>query len=185
MKTNILDLLDYLSRTGVEMDALTINKHDLIITLQQYIGVSGNAKGEVAKKGMYLLSSYFDNDSVLMNMADNIYDYHDDDSAKVLYFAISENNDKNTTTMKFIDYLKVVAEIDCELTIGNVDAPYSFVWDKNCGFTEYGMNEFQDILNSEITVYKNGNIKIHYYDDDEQGEYFKAELHRIYRRVRI
>ena len=75
--------------------------------------------------------------------------------------------------MKFIDYLNAVNEIDCDLIIGDVDMPYSFVWDKNCGFTEYGKNEFKEILDSEITIYKNGNIEIHY-NDYEKGEYFTA-----------
>jgi len=75
--------------------------------------------------------------------------------------------------MKLIDYLNSGSEIDADMVIGDVDMPYAFVWDNNCGFTEYGLSEFSGILNSECVIHKNGCIEV-FYEDYEAGEYFTA-----------
>jgi hypothetical protein len=75
--------------------------------------------------------------------------------------------------MKLIDYLNSGLEIDADMVIGDVDMPYAFVWDKGCGFTDYGLAEFSDVLNSECVIHKNGCIEV-FYDDCEAGEYFTA-----------
>ena len=92
MRTDILDLLDYLSRTGVEMNAMQIATEDSNVefggTLKNFIGVIGKKANEKVKKGMYLFSDSFDNDAELMNMADEIYNHENGDNTKILYFEI-------------------------------------------------------------------------------------------------
>jgi len=91
MKTNVLDLLDYLSRTGVEMGAMCVYKQDTApefgATLQRDLGVIGSKGNEGVKRGLYLYSDVFDNDADLLMMADEIYN-HENENCKILYFAI-------------------------------------------------------------------------------------------------
>ena len=91
MKVDILELLDYLSRTGVEMNQMNIIKEDADevfgVSLNNYTGVVGNDANEPVKRGMYLYSDAFDNDAELLNMADRIYN-HENESTKILYFAV-------------------------------------------------------------------------------------------------
>lgn len=92
MRTDILELLDYLSRTGVDMTAMQIATEDSDTgfggTLKNFIGVIGKKPNEKVKKGVYLYSDAFDNDAELMNMADEIYNHENGDNTKILYFEI-------------------------------------------------------------------------------------------------
>jgi hypothetical protein len=92
MRTNILELLDCLSRTGVDMTAMQITTEDSDVefggTLKNFIGVIGEKSNEKVRKGMYLYSDAFDNDAELMNMADEIYNHENGDNTKILYFEI-------------------------------------------------------------------------------------------------
>lgn len=71
----------------------------------------------------------------------------------------------------FFDYLKVAEDLDCELIIGDVEMPASFVWDDECLITEAGYEKFKPIMDAEYKVLENGNIEI-FCDDDELGEQF-------------
>ena len=90
MKTNILDLLDYLIKTGESMDNLKVVKSNSKITLKDYFGVRGESEQEETKRGLYLYNSFADtfiDDTELLNMADEIYS-HESYTAHILYFEI-------------------------------------------------------------------------------------------------
>ena len=88
MKTELFDLLDYLSRTGAEMNAMSIVKEDReYATLKESFDIVGEKRNEIVKKGMYLYSNEFDNDAELFNMADEIYN-HNSENVFILYFSI-------------------------------------------------------------------------------------------------
>jgi len=72
---------------------------------------------------------------------------------------------------KFLDLLRSGEEIDCDLVIGGVDTPATFVWDEGCHITDYGVERFKPIMNAEYTRLKNGNIEIHC-DNDKLGKEF-------------
>lgn len=76
----------------------------------------------------------------------------------------------------FYEFIKSQDYIDCDLEIGNVDMPASFVWDNELyDFTELGKEYYKDILNANFEIAK---ITDNYYcivifcDDDELGEDF-------------
>lgn len=71
----------------------------------------------------------------------------------------------------FLDLLRSGEKIDCDLVIGGVDMPASFVWDEDCKITDYGIEKFRAIMEAEYTKLPNGNIVIHC-DDYELGEIF-------------
>jgi hypothetical protein len=72
---------------------------------------------------------------------------------------------------KFLDLLRSGEEIDCDLIIGGVDMPASFVWNEDSKITDYGIEKYKAIMEAEYTRLPNGNIEIHC-DDDELGERF-------------
>lgn len=71
---------------------------------------------------------------------------------------------------KFADFLKG-NELDCELIIGGVDMPATFVWDGACLVTDYCMEKFRPIMESEYQVLPNGNVEV-FCEDWRLGEYF-------------
>lgn len=77
------------------------------------------------------------------------------------------------TSCRFIDYLKSAVELDCDLIIGDVDMPASFVWynDGDTVITEAGYQKFKSIMDAPYEILDNGNIEI-FCDDDELGEKF-------------
>jgi hypothetical protein len=72
---------------------------------------------------------------------------------------------------RFVDYLKSGIELDCDLIIGDVDMPASFVWDDDCRITDAGYQKFKSLMDAPYEVLKNGNIEI-FCDDDKLGEKF-------------
>lgn len=54
--------------------------------------------------------------------------------------------------MKLIEYLKEYNNMDIEMVIGNVDMPCTFSWCGDIEFTEYCMEKYGSILNSEIEI---------------------------------
>lgn len=72
---------------------------------------------------------------------------------------------------KFLTLLQSGEEIDCNLIIGNVDMPASFVWDENNNITAYGMEKYKELLEAEYAKLENGNIEI-YCGDEKLGEHF-------------
>ena len=70
----------------------------------------------------------------------------------------------------FKDLLNSGKELDCELIIGNVDMPATFVWE-GMKITEYGIDRFKPIMKAEYEVLPNGNIEV-FCDDYELGEEF-------------
>jgi hypothetical protein len=72
---------------------------------------------------------------------------------------------------RFFDYLRSGVHLDCDLIIGDVDMPASFVWDENCRITEAGYQKFKSIMDADYEVLENGNIEI-FCDDDQLGEKF-------------
>lgn len=72
---------------------------------------------------------------------------------------------------QFLDLLRSGEEIDCDLVIGGVDMPASFVWNEDSKITDYGVEKYKAIMEATYTKLPNGNIEIHC-DDDELGESF-------------
>lgn len=72
---------------------------------------------------------------------------------------------------RFIDYLKSGVILDCELIIGDVDMPASFVWDEDSRITHAGYQKFKSLMDSQYEVLENGNIEV-FCDDDKLGEKF-------------
>ncbi|MCL6477849.1 MAG: hypothetical protein K6T65_05485 [Peptococcaceae bacterium] len=72
---------------------------------------------------------------------------------------------------KFLHLLRSGENIDCDLIIGGVDMPVSFVWYKDCKITDYGIEKYKALMEAEYTRLPNGNIEIHC-DDVELGENF-------------
>lgn len=85
------------------------------------------------------------------------------------------NNDRSITlkpvNRRFIDYLKSGIELDCDLIIGDVDMPASFVWDEDSRITEAGYQKFKSLMDAPYDVLQNGNIEI-FCDDDKLGGKF-------------
>lgn len=81
--------------------------------------------------------------------------------------------------MKFIDYINKAIEEDLEFdaVIGDVDMPATFCFCDDMVITDYCMNKYGDLLNSEIEVREDPtsrytDVVIVDYDDDEKGEKF-------------
>lgn len=72
---------------------------------------------------------------------------------------------------KFIDLLKSGKEMDCELIIGDVDMPASFVWDSDSHITDYGIERYKPILEAEYSELEDNCIEVHC-EDWELGEEF-------------
>jgi hypothetical protein len=68
--------------------------------------------------------------------------------------------------MIFLNLLNSGEEIDCDLIVGDVDMPASFVWGPDIKLTNYGVEKFSKLLNSSYTILANGNIEIHCNDDN-------------------
>ena len=62
--------------------------------------------------------------------------------------------------MKFFDVLMSGKALDCDLIIGGYEMPASFVWNEDSTISEYCKEEFGKLLDSEVTLIENGNIKI-------------------------
>lgn len=71
----------------------------------------------------------------------------------------------------FLDLLRSGTELNCDLIIGDCDMPASFVWYEGCNITAYGIEKFEELMESEFTELENGNIEIHC-DDERLGEQF-------------
>ncbi|MEM1486403.1 hypothetical protein V6615_16310 (plasmid) [Oscillospiraceae bacterium PP1C4] len=71
----------------------------------------------------------------------------------------------------FLELLRSGEYIDCDLIIGDVDMPASFVWDEDSTITEYGIEVFNDLMKAEFVRLPNGNIEI-LCDDYTLGERF-------------
>lgn len=73
--------------------------------------------------------------------------------------------------MTFLELLRSGQEFDCELIIGDVDMPASFVWSEGCIITDYGIETFRAIMDAEAKILENGNIEV-LCDDWRMGEFF-------------
>ena len=63
--------------------------------------------------------------------------------------------------MKFKDFLNSCEDYEGELFADYLDeSQHSFSWDKESKFTEKGTEQFKKILNCEIVIIRNGNIRI-------------------------
>lgn len=71
----------------------------------------------------------------------------------------------------FLDLLRSGIDLDCDLIIGNVDMPATFIWNEDSKITEYGVERFKPIMEARYTKLPNGNIEIHC-DNDKLGEDF-------------
>lgn len=72
---------------------------------------------------------------------------------------------------RFIDLLNSNVELDCELIIGDVDMPASFVWNETNKVTKYGIQKYKKIMESKYKILDNGNIEI-FCDDYKLGSEF-------------
>ncbi len=72
---------------------------------------------------------------------------------------------------RFLDLLRSGRDFDCDLIIGGVDMPASFVWNEDSQITEYGIEKYRPIMEADYTELANGNIEIHC-DDEALGEEF-------------
>ncbi|WP_126981250.1 hypothetical protein [Acetobacterium bakii] len=77
----------------------------------------------------------------------------------------------NNLLKTFGELLNSNKEIDCELIIGNVEMPASFVWNEKSRITPYGYDYFKPLMECSYELLENGNITID--DGDEaMGEKF-------------
>ncbi|MCQ4924872.1 hypothetical protein NE686_17350 [Tissierella carlieri] len=72
-----------------------------------------------------------------------------------------EEIEKEDKEMTFLDLLKSNLELDCDLIIGDVDMPASFVWTEEDKITDYGIQKYEEIMKSKYTILSNSNIEIH------------------------
>ena len=58
--------------------------------------------------------------------------------------------------MKFIDYIKkaITEELEFDAVIGNVDMPATFCFSDDMVITDYCMEKYGDLLESEIEICK-------------------------------
>lgn len=81
--------------------------------------------------------------------------------------------------MKFIEYLKfcIAHDLEFDAVIGDVDMPATFSFCDDMKFTEYCMDKYGDLLNSDCEVKydlsgRSTDAVIVDYDDYEKGEAF-------------
>ena len=85
--------------------------------------------------------------------------------------------------LKFIEYMKfcIVHDLEFDAVIGDVDMPATFCFCDDMKFTDYCMEKYGDLLNSECEVQYDAtgrytDVVIVDYDDDEKGEQFAYAL---------
>lgn len=81
--------------------------------------------------------------------------------------------------LKFIEYLKfcIAHDLEFDAVIGDVDMPATFCFCSDMEFTDYCMEKYGDLLNSECevkydTTGRNTDIVIVNYPDENKGEQF-------------
>jgi len=60
----------------------------------------------------------------------------------------------------FLELLESGKELDCELIIGDVDMPASFVWNADSRISRYGIEKYRTLMDSPIHRLPNGNIEL-------------------------
>lgn len=71
----------------------------------------------------------------------------------------------------FLELLRSGEDLDCDLIVGDVDMPATFVWYEDSTITEYGVEKYRPIMDVAFTRLDNGNIEV-LCDDWELGEDF-------------
>lgn len=81
--------------------------------------------------------------------------------------------------LKFIDYLKfcIAHDLEFDAVIGDVDMPATFCFCDDMEFTDYCMEKYGDLLNSDCEVKydtsgRDTDVVIVDYDDENKGEQF-------------
>lgn len=81
--------------------------------------------------------------------------------------------------VKFIDYLKfcIAHDLEFDAVIGDVDMPATFCFCDDMEFTDYCMEKYGDLLNSDCEVKydtsgRYTDVVIVDYDDENKGEQF-------------
>lgn len=81
--------------------------------------------------------------------------------------------------VKFIDYLKfcIAHDLEFDAVIGDVDMPATFCLCDDMEFTDYCMEKYGDLLNSDCEVKydtsgRDTDVVIVDYDDENKGEQF-------------
>lgn len=75
--------------------------------------------------------------------------------------------------MKFSEFLDNTEWFDGEIIIAGMETEFSFVWDGEYAFSDYGKEKFAVILNGECTVEDNC-IDVDCDADEELVDYFSA-----------
>ena len=75
------------------------------------------------------------------------------------------------TPKTFLELLESGKELDCELVVGSVDMPLSFVWNEDDRISGYGIEKYRPLMEAPIHRLPNGNIEL-LCDDWRMGEEF-------------
>ncbi|MCI8756808.1 MAG: hypothetical protein HFG18_09515 [Oscillospiraceae bacterium] len=88
----------------------------------------------------------------------------------------------------FLELLENGRELDCDLIIGDVDMPASFVWTAGSRISRYGIEKYRPLMDAPIRCLPDGSIEL-LCDDWQLGEKFclaaagyirEAEYQRIF-----
>ncbi len=71
----------------------------------------------------------------------------------------------------FFDLLESGRELDCNLMVGNVDMPATFVWNEDSKISEYGIEKYRTLMDAPIRFLHNGTLEL-LCDDWKMGEEF-------------
>lgn len=71
----------------------------------------------------------------------------------------------------FFDLLNSGRELNCDLKVGNVDMPASFVWNEDSKISEYGAKKYRPLMDAPVRFLHDGTLEL-LCDDWKMGEEF-------------